>query len=326
MILHGSTVSVSVDGALVTSTSFNAAVVDGAFGVLARDGSATFDTFRTRTNDTAFAGSAPWITVADTSVSEGTGANGNLTLTLNLSAPATAGMSVAWTTAPGTATPASTTPRPRARRSSPSAARRRRSRSRSLATAAIEPNETFTVLLSNPVGVTFGDNAAVITIANDDAPAGVAVSAAATDSSGSEQGPDPLVFTVSRTGSTAAALIVNLGWTGAAAVRRLHGRRVGRHPLGRPRDADDRRRRGDCDAHRDPGQRHRPRVHRVRHADRPRRCRLRTRRDGIRDRHDRRQRRRDLGRSNGRGGRRAGGQHDRVHGHADRLPRGHRAR
>ena len=44
----------------------------------------------------------------------------------------------------------------------------------------------------------------------------MAVSAAATDASGSEQGPDPIVFTVTRTGSTAAALIVNVGWTGAA--------------------------------------------------------------------------------------------------------------
>ena len=56
----------------------------------------------------------------------------------------------------------------------------------------------------------------MITIANDDTPSSVAVSVAATDASGSEQGPDPVVFTVSRTGSTAAALIVNLGWTGAA--------------------------------------------------------------------------------------------------------------
>ena len=54
LILHGSTVSVSVDGALVTSTNFNAAVVDGAFGVLTRNGSASFDKFRTRTNDIAF--------------------------------------------------------------------------------------------------------------------------------------------------------------------------------------------------------------------------------------------------------------------------------
>ena len=217
VILHGSTVSVSIDGVLVTSTSFNAAVVDGAFGVLTRNGSATFDTFRTRTNDIAFAGSAPWITVADTSVNEGTGANGNLTLTLNLSAPATAGMSVAWTIVPGSATPGVDYAVTSGTAIFAVGSQTATISIPIIGDAAIEPNETFTVLLSNPVGVTFGDNAAVITIANDDAPAGVAVSAAATDSSGSEQGPDPVVFTVSRTGSTGAALIVNIGWTGVAA-------------------------------------------------------------------------------------------------------------
>ena len=158
--------------------------------------------------------------------------------------------------------------------------------------AAVEPNETFTVLLSNPVGVTFGDNAAVITITNDDAPAAVAVSAAATDSSGSEQGPDPIVFTVSRTGPTGAALIVNVGWTGAAAsgdytiavaggtlsadratLTIAAGATTATLTVTPVNDT----------ALESTG---------AGHADRSRRCRLHTRRDGIRGGHDRRQRRR----------------------------------
>jgi hypothetical protein len=78
-----------------------------------------------------------------------------------------------------------------------------------------EQAETFTVLLSTPIGIVFGDNAAVVTIIDSSPPAAV-VSAAAVDASGSEQGPNPLVFTVSRTGSTPTALIVNLSWTGTA--------------------------------------------------------------------------------------------------------------
>ena len=54
LVLKGLTLSVTVNGAFVTSLGFNGVVVDGAFGLAVRGGTSTFDTFRVRTNDPAF--------------------------------------------------------------------------------------------------------------------------------------------------------------------------------------------------------------------------------------------------------------------------------
>jgi len=56
VVLKGASVSVQVDGSMVGSWGYNAAVVDGGMGVLTRDGTSSFDEVRIRTNDPAFAG------------------------------------------------------------------------------------------------------------------------------------------------------------------------------------------------------------------------------------------------------------------------------
>jgi hypothetical protein len=53
--LKGSTVSVLVNGQAALSYVFNSVVTDGSFGLLARNGSASFDSFTVRTDDPAFA-------------------------------------------------------------------------------------------------------------------------------------------------------------------------------------------------------------------------------------------------------------------------------
>jgi Ca2+-binding RTX toxin-like protein len=52
--LKGASVTVSVNGQLALSHGFNAAVVDGGIGLLARAATASFDSVRVRTNDPAF--------------------------------------------------------------------------------------------------------------------------------------------------------------------------------------------------------------------------------------------------------------------------------
>ena len=212
VILRGSTVSISVDGALVTSTSFNASVIDGAFGVLARGAAASFDTFRARTNDTAFNAATPRVTISDVSVNESAG---TVTLTLNLSSPAATGMTVAWATGDGTAFAGSDYAASSGIVTFDAGSQTATVTIPLVVDGSGEPNEMFTFLLSNPVGVVFGDNTAVVTIVDGGA-SGVSVSAAATDASGHEQGPNPLVFTLTRTGSTTTSLAVNLSWTGTA--------------------------------------------------------------------------------------------------------------
>jgi hypothetical protein len=52
--LKGTTVSVTLDGQTLVGFAFNAATVDGRFGLLATGGQASFDDVRVRTNDPAF--------------------------------------------------------------------------------------------------------------------------------------------------------------------------------------------------------------------------------------------------------------------------------
>jgi len=53
--LKGTTVSVTLEGQTVLGYAFNAATVDGNFGLLATGGAASFDDVRVKTNDPAFA-------------------------------------------------------------------------------------------------------------------------------------------------------------------------------------------------------------------------------------------------------------------------------
>jgi hypothetical protein len=55
LIFKGTTVSVQVNGAFISSLAFGAPVVDGATGVLSRVGTTSVDSYRLRTNDPAFA-------------------------------------------------------------------------------------------------------------------------------------------------------------------------------------------------------------------------------------------------------------------------------
>ena len=82
--------------------------------------------------------------------------------------------------------------------------------------AIIEPSETVVLTLSSGTGYSAAaPGTATGSIADNDT--GV-VSVAATDASGAEQAQDPIVFTVTRTVSTSAAITVNLTWTGSATI------------------------------------------------------------------------------------------------------------
>jgi Ca2+-binding RTX toxin-like protein len=55
VILKGSTVKVLVNGSVAITHSYNAVVTDGGFGLMARGGTASFDSFTVKTDDPAFA-------------------------------------------------------------------------------------------------------------------------------------------------------------------------------------------------------------------------------------------------------------------------------
>jgi hypothetical protein len=62
--LRGSAVNVLVDGQMVTTYSYNSAIVPGGFGLLTRGGTTSYDMVRIQTNDRAFDGEATPVTVS----------------------------------------------------------------------------------------------------------------------------------------------------------------------------------------------------------------------------------------------------------------------
>ena len=78
--LKGSTVSVSLNGSSILANVYNAAVVDGSFGTLAKGGEGKFDVFRYRTNDDAWRNEPPRVFVGDASIAEGNSSNTVVTL------------------------------------------------------------------------------------------------------------------------------------------------------------------------------------------------------------------------------------------------------
>jgi hypothetical protein len=81
--------------------------------------------------------------------------------------------------------------------------------------AVYEGSETVTVTIATGAGYSVGSPSnATGAISDNDAPPTVSV--AATDANGSEQGPDPIVFTVTRGANVNGQIVVNLTWTGTA--------------------------------------------------------------------------------------------------------------
>jgi hypothetical protein len=81
---------------------------------------------------------------------------------------------------------------------------------------AIETSEGVTMTLVAGSGYNIGSpSSASGTITDNDTPV---VSLAATDSSGAEQGTDPIVFSLTRGGSSSTSITVNLVWSGSAVL------------------------------------------------------------------------------------------------------------
>src|SRR5262249_39362166 len=81
---------------------------------------------------------------------------------------------------------------------------------------AIEAAETVILTVAAGTGYTpVAPTSATGTIADNDTPV---ISVNATDASGAEQGRDPIVFTVTRSGNTAVSTAATLAWSGAATL------------------------------------------------------------------------------------------------------------
>ena len=210
--IKGSSVSVTLDGAFVLSHAFNALAVDGATGVFTRGGTTSVDSYRLRTNDPAFTAPvppAPSVVVAATSIAEGNaGTTSQALLTLTLSGPAVGGETVAWATANGSATAGSDYTAAAGSVTFAAGATSAQIAVTVLGDGAVEPDETFTVTLSNPQGLTLGTSTATLTITNDDTASAPSLSVADVSVTEGNNGTSNVTITVTLSAASTATVAV----------------------------------------------------------------------------------------------------------------------
>ena len=118
---------------------------------------------------------APTLSIGDVAVAEGSAGTTPATLTVTLSEPAATPVTVGWATAPGTATAADFTAGAGTLTFQPGATSATVQVS-VVGDTAVEGDETFTVGLSGPTGATLADPTGTVTILDDDAVPGPALS------------------------------------------------------------------------------------------------------------------------------------------------------
>ena len=156
----------------------------------------------------------PTLTIAGATIAEGQAGSSSALVTISLSGPAVNAVTVSWATANGTATAGSDYT---AASGSVSFAPYDSAKTVSvsiLGDGVVEPNETFTVRLTNPAGAAIATSSATVTITNDDLQPVITVTAS--DAAGAETANDPITFTVTRSANLTGAITITLQWTGAA--------------------------------------------------------------------------------------------------------------
>ena len=232
--LKGTSASVQVGGTFILSFAFNAPVVDGALGLVSRSGTTSADGFRAQTNDSHFAG-VPRVAVNDVSVSEGTGAGSTTaTLTLTLSAGGDDRHERGLERGPRNHRRV----RLRGAADGDGDLRRRGDHGHGLHPDRremrwSEPDEVFYVTLSAPSGLTICRRRGPGHDPQRRLGHDPSVTVNATDASGAETAANPIVFTLTRSGSTTSSLAVAVGWSGTASAADYTLERQRRHAVRR---------------------------------------------------------------------------------------------
>jgi len=174
--IFGSNASVTVNGEAVLGYVFNSLLNDGEFGLLSKDGASTFDNFVFRGDDPAYSMSLPPVAaIADASVLEGDSGTNTAYINIELSKPADVEVSVDYTTVDGTAIAGEDYIQQTGTATFAPGETGVQIAIPILSDTEFEGDETFTVQLANPNGLTVEDDSSVVTIIGDDAPPVVSV-------------------------------------------------------------------------------------------------------------------------------------------------------
>ena len=231
--LKGASASITLNGEFMVSTGYNAALVDGAFGLVAQNGTATYDTLRIRSDDESLVGvtaptsttappsSPPSATVGDVTVTEGNAGTGVAVVTITLSRAVVAGetVKVNYALTAGSATAGSDYA---ATTGTLTFGAGEISKTVSVIVygdTTVEPDETLSLVLSTPVGMTVADGTGVITITNDDVPPPPTLSISSVSVTEGNKGAAPtatVTLTLSRASTTTVTVTVSDLRTGTA--------------------------------------------------------------------------------------------------------------
>ena len=182
LTLKGASASIQLDGSFVVSTGYNAGVVDGHSGLYARGSAATFSSLRLRTDDPAYitttdggwwggSTTARTVSIGSASVTEGRNGSQTLSVPVTLSEASTETVTVDARISGGTATSGSdydawTTTTRKVTFAPGQTTSEVRIVVRGDRTA--EPDESLTLVLSDPVGASLGQAVGRATIIDDD--------------------------------------------------------------------------------------------------------------------------------------------------------------
>ena len=152
------------------------------------------------------------VTITGASTAEGNSGSTTVTLTLTLSTAAAGGETVAWVTSNGTATAGTDYTAASGIATFAAGALTTTITLTVLGDATVEPNETFTVTLSNPTGsLTLGSpSSATVTITNDDVPPSVSIAAASVNE-GATGATTPVTLTLTLSSAATVSTTVAVG-------------------------------------------------------------------------------------------------------------------
>jgi Ca2+-binding RTX toxin-like protein len=172
LLLKATVATVTLNGQVLASRSFNSAVVDGRTGVLGIGAVASFDRFRFRTDDQQFTGPATpqrEVRIGDATVVEGNSGRKTVTLTLRLSQAQDTPLSVAWTTVARTATSGADYVQASGTATFAAGSTTTTVTATIIGDTLAEYDETFWVRLFGGSGFNLADGYGLVTITNDDA-------------------------------------------------------------------------------------------------------------------------------------------------------------
>jgi hypothetical protein len=158
----------------------------------------------------------PTAAVADTAVAEGNAGTASATFAVSLSTPTDAPVSVAYATSPGTATAGTDYVTASGVVTFPPGSVVRTVSVQVAGDLVDEPNETFTLALSAPSGLTIGDGQALATIHDDDAPPNFAAGDCAVVEG--DAGTVPCSFAVTLSGPSAFPISVDFFTASGTAI------------------------------------------------------------------------------------------------------------